>query len=609
MRALRPDEAGPIGRYRPVAAVGEGGMGRVLLALAPDGRLAAVKQIHPEFAHDPGFRDRFAHEVDVSRRVSGAYTAAVMDADPAAEAPWLASVYVAGPSLREAVEAAGPLPPASLKYLAAGLAAALADIHRAGLIHRDLKPSNVLLTSDGPRVIDFGIARAVEGSDLTSTGAVIGSPSFMSPEQAESAQLTPASDVFSLGALLVMAATGHGPFTGETAPQTLYNVVHAKPDLSALPPEIRALAEPCLAKDPARRPTPEQILDFLGPVTPGASPWPFAVGQLIARQEAEVRAVLSWPAPLPPVPPPAPRRRPWAIAALGAAAVLAVGTIVAVNLGGDEQQPTTPQATRLPVERALSADRLRGTDPCAVLDGARVQGAGVLTAGEEPLYLNRCTYETADGEQLKLIIGEPVEATGAEAGTGIAGRPVLLSGLTGGCEATIQLPNERELGIRTEDSSGGSCERAQAALRVTVQRLRDRAGEWDLPSDSAVPVDPCSLVDDARAREVLGPVTKTTLTRLHECEWTAGGSLSLTVEQSYPGILPEEGYRPVDLSGVRAYVREVSPESCALTWDHRDLDADRTENVRIAYHAGRAGGVCQKAQAFAKAAIKGLRDS
>ncbi|PXY17683.1 hypothetical protein BAY59_35720 [Prauserella coralliicola] len=613
MRPLRPDEAGPIGRYRPIAAVGEGGMGRVLLAVAPDGRLAAVKQVHPEFAHDPGFRDRFAHEVDVSRRVSGAYTAAVMDADPSAEAPWLASVYVAGPSLREAVDAAGPLPVDSLKYLAAGLAAALADIHRAGLIHRDLKPSNVLLTSDGPRVIDFGIARAVEGSDLTSTGAVIGSPSFMSPEQAESAHLTPASDVFSLGALLVMAATGRSPFTGETAPQTLYNVVHADPDLSAVPPEIRALAEACLAKDPARRPAPEQILDFLGPVSPAASPWPFTVGQLIARQESEVRAVLSWPAPLPPLPPPAPRRRrlAWAAAALGAAAVVGVGVVVAVNIGGDEQEPVTPRATRLPVEQALSVDRLRGTDPCALLDGAQVRGEGTLTAEENPIHLNRCAYETSEGDTVKLVIGEPVQAAGAERGAGIAGLPVLLTDLTGGCEATIQLPGEPGLGLRTEDSdpSGDACGRTRAVLATAVQQLRDRAGAWDLPGHSAITLDPCSLVDDTAAREVLGTVTGTSLTRLHECEWTAGGSLTLTVSPGAPRAPPDEGYRPVDLAGVRAYVYEVSPESCSLTWTHRRLDTDRTEDVRIAYHANVAGQVCAKTQAFAEAAVEGLSDS
>ncbi|WP_410663888.1 serine/threonine-protein kinase [Amycolatopsis sp. lyj-84] len=298
MKPLNPGEPRQVGPYRIIAEIGEGGMGRVVLGLAPDGRLVAVKQLHAQFAHDPRFRERFRREVATSRLVSGAYTAAVMDADAEAETPWLASVFVTGPSLKEAVDAAGPLPAASVRLLASGLAAALTEIHRAGLIHRDLKPSNVILTSDGPRVIDFGIARvAEEAQELTGTGAIIGSPAFMSPEQAGSGQVTGASDVFSLGAILVMAATGRGPFTGPTAPQTLYNVVHAAADFTDVPDEIRRLAEPCLAKDPARRPTPEQILDHLGPVPPGMAPWPAAVHARIRQQDTEVRSVLGPAAP------------------------------------------------------------------------------------------------------------------------------------------------------------------------------------------------------------------------------------------------------------------------------------------------------------------------
>ena len=302
MEPLGPGEPAQVGRYRLLAAVGEGGMGRVLLGVAPDGRLAAVKQVHRGFASDPGFRERFRREVEVSRLVSGAYTAAVMDADAHAPTPWLASVFVAGPSLQEAVDTTGPLPPVAVRHLAAGLASALIGIHRAGLVHRDLKPGNVLLADDGPRVIDFGIARAAEGgTDLTHTGVILGSPAFMSPEQAEGRPLTPASDVFSLGALLVLAATGHSAFAGASAPQSLYNVVHTHPDLRFLPPELRALAEPCLAKDPARRPTPAQLLELLGPLPPVQRPWPPAVHALIARHQADVTAVVTKP--------PKPRRR------------------------------------------------------------------------------------------------------------------------------------------------------------------------------------------------------------------------------------------------------------------------------------------------------------
>ncbi|SFP77072.1 Serine/threonine protein kinase [Amycolatopsis arida] len=293
MKPLAPSDAGYIGRYRLLATLGEGGMGRVLLGVAPDGRLVAIKQVHPGYAHDGTFRARFRREVEASRMVAGEYTAAVVDADLDAELPWLASVFVAGPSLRRAVAAAGSLPVASVCVLAAGLAAALAEIHRAGLIHRDLKPSNVLLADDGPRVIDFGIARAVEGQvELTMAGTVVGSPGFMSPEQAESRPLSPASDVFSLGALLVMAATGRSPFVGASTPQTLYNVVHVHPDLHRVPPEVRHIAEPCLAKNPAHRPTPGQILRFLRTRRHGYAAWPPAVQALIDGEQAAVHDAL-----------------------------------------------------------------------------------------------------------------------------------------------------------------------------------------------------------------------------------------------------------------------------------------------------------------------------
>ncbi len=302
-----PGDPREVGRYRILAALGEGGMGRVLLAVGPDGRFAAVKHIFPTLAHDPVFRARFRHEVSASRLVSGAYTAPVLDADTESDTPWLASLYIPGPSLSDVLDVAGPLDVAGVHYLAVTLAVALTDIHRAGLIHRDLKPGNVLLAHDGPRVIDFGIARAVEGSDLTATNALVGSPAFMSPEQALGGDLTPASDVFSLGSLLFTAATGRRPFAGTSTPQTLYNVAHTTVDLSPLPPTVREVVEPCLAKDPALRPTPRQIVEHLGPVPPPPAPWPTAVGDLITAQERRLHAAAAVPPPpSPPPPPPSP---------------------------------------------------------------------------------------------------------------------------------------------------------------------------------------------------------------------------------------------------------------------------------------------------------------
>ena len=294
MKALGDGEPRLAGRYRLIAELGRGGMGRVLLGAGPDGRLVAVKQVRTQFAEEDGFAARFRREVAASRTVSGAYTAAVVDADVAGVPPWLASVFVPGPSLQEAVDVAGVLPERPALRLAAGLASALLEIHRAGLVHRDLKPSNVLLTTDGVRVIDFGIAHAVDGDGtrVTRTGWLIGSPEYMSPEQAEGGELTAASDVFSLGSVLVMACTGASPFAGPSTPRTLYNLVHAEPDLTALPAAVRPIAALCLAKDPADRPSPDELLAAIGEIAPSATPWPSEVHRLIERQHAEVVALL-----------------------------------------------------------------------------------------------------------------------------------------------------------------------------------------------------------------------------------------------------------------------------------------------------------------------------
>ncbi len=257
---LRPGDPELIGPYRLRGRLGAGGMGRVYLGLSPGGRAVAVKVIRAELARDPEFRARFRREVAVARTVSGLYTAPVLDADTDGPEPWLATAYVPGPSLADAVTRHGPLPAASVLMLAAGLAEALSAIHGAGIVHRDLKPANVLLAADGPRLIDFGISRAAEASALTHTGLVVGSPGFMSPEQAEGREVGPASDVFSLGAVLAFAATGQGPFGSGSTPALVYRVVHNPPDLDQVPTGIRPVVSRCLAKDPGARPTAAALL-------------------------------------------------------------------------------------------------------------------------------------------------------------------------------------------------------------------------------------------------------------------------------------------------------------------------------------------------------------
>jgi hypothetical protein len=262
---LQTNDPARIGPYRLGAVLGSGGMGRVYLGRSAGGREVAVKVIRAELAADPEFRIRFRREVAAARLVNGLYTAAVVDADTEGPVPWLATTFISAPSLADAVQQGGPLAPAALRGLAAGLAEGLSAIHAAGLVHRDLKPTNVLLAADGPRVIDFGIARATEAAPLTGTNVVIGSPGYLSPEQAEPARgIGPASDVFSLGTVLCFAATGRSPWgTGSTA-ALIFRVVHGEPDLTGVPDEVKPLIERCMAKLPQQRPTAANILAELG---------------------------------------------------------------------------------------------------------------------------------------------------------------------------------------------------------------------------------------------------------------------------------------------------------------------------------------------------------
>ncbi|GAA2168594.1 MULTISPECIES: serine/threonine-protein kinase [Glycomyces] len=294
MQPLSSNDPDQIGPYRVFAELGRGAMGRVLLGAGPDGRPVAVKVVREWLAEEEEFRARFREEVRKSRKVSGQYTAAVVKAGPNDPVPWLASEFLRGPTLGAAIETAGPLPEDAVLRLAAGLASALDSIHDADVIHRDLKPGNVILAVDGPRVIDFGIARAADGgsSDLTRTGAVIGTPGFMSPEQALSEPVTAASDVFSLGAVLVMACTGDSPFATSSTLRTLNNVVRAQPDLTGVPARVRALAARCMALDPDDRPTPAELLELIGPVAPRSNPWPEAVAALADEQHRELARLL-----------------------------------------------------------------------------------------------------------------------------------------------------------------------------------------------------------------------------------------------------------------------------------------------------------------------------
>jgi outer membrane protein assembly factor BamB len=274
MEPLEAHDPETIGRYRLRGRLGAGGMGQVYLGADDAGALVAIKVVHPGLAHDTQFRARFRREVEACRRVSGPWVAALIDADPEAATPWLATEYVPGPSLAAAVTARGPLPAATVHVLAHGLALALNAIHDAGLVHRDVKPSNVLLDDDHPRLIDFGISRAADGTRMTSTGVVVGTPAFMSPEQITGTEVGPPSDVFSLGSVLVYAVTGRSPF-GDVAPVVLMmRISHHEPDLDGVPEVLRAPIRACLAKRPEDRPTAAELGSLLGSSAVGGQGWP-----------------------------------------------------------------------------------------------------------------------------------------------------------------------------------------------------------------------------------------------------------------------------------------------------------------------------------------------
>jgi serine/threonine protein kinase len=368
LRRWDPERIGP---FVLLGRLGAGAMGQVYLSRSTAGRLVAVKTIKIEFAEESGFRSRFAHEVAAARRVSGVFTAAVVAADADADVPWLATAYIAAPSLNRLVRGGGPLPVPAVRWLAAGCAEALESIHNAGLVHRDLKPSNVLVSPDGPRVIDFGVARAAERIQLTVTRGALGTPAYMAPEQArDTRQASMASDVFSLGATLLFAATGHPPYLGDTVMDVLVRLATETPDLTGLPAELLPVVTACLERSPRNRPTSTALLAELAPfvsatASPGSAHSYLPANALALISEYERSPGTPEPRPdhdhdqppptdevgedatfgsytaLPAVPPGTPRRRrpPKRVIAgvglgIGAVALLAAGAVLGVSLYG-----------------------------------------------------------------------------------------------------------------------------------------------------------------------------------------------------------------------------------------------------------------------------------
>ncbi|AZM45960.1 protein kinase [Streptomyces sp. WAC 06738] len=409
--AADPAVAGP---YRLEAVLGAGGMGRVYLGRTPAGSAVAVKLVHREYAGDAAFRQRFAQEVAAARRVQGLYTVPVVDADLQADEPWLATAYVPGPSLQHAVAESGPLPADAALALIARVAEALQSIHAADVVHRDLKPSNILLTADGPKVIDFGIARAADLTALTATGVRTGTPAYMAPEYIRGQTVTEAGDIFALGGVAHFAATGEHAFGGGTDHGVVYRILEQEPDLDGSPEPVRAVAAACLAKDPERRPTPAEVIEMCrraagdgdvgGGGDGGGAGHPVTVADVPPPRTAPDAAAATAPgtpdpyaltrtaAPATPSPPPGPdpgsearsgTLGPVVLLLGGVAAVVLVIVLVAVLLpssgSGERQQPSSPYKTYEPTGSLAFPARAPG--PAGI--GFSPDGRTLVTGGED----------------------------------------------------------------------------------------------------------------------------------------------------------------------------------------------------------------------------------
>ncbi len=424
MEPLSANDPRMIGEFRLHSRLGAGGMGQVYLGFSPAGRAVAIKVIHTQFAADPEFLRRFSHEVTAARAVGGMYTAPVVDSSVTDRSPWLATAYVPGPPLSAIVAKHGALPEAAVWRLAAGLAEALRAVHAAGLIHRDLKPANVLLADDGPHVIDFGISRPVNGTQLTSAGMVIGTPGYMSPEQAKTGPAGPASDIFSLGCVLAYAATGNAPFGGDNPASVLFRIVSTEPDMSAVPPRLRPVIEACLKKEPAQRPEPDRLIAMInarGPETPATlgSFWPPEVARVIAAEQAgQTPAGLTPPAPAAASRPPA-ERTPTALAtpapgpggsATGHAPMLSDGYYAAAAQGRATPTPAPPG----------SGSPLSSLSPSPSPSYTGPQSGGQAPAGQTP------SGPGGPGTYGQAVFGQPGIATPA-----YPGQPATYAGQAG----------------------------------------------------------------------------------------------------------------------------------------------------------------------------------
>ncbi|MFF7793211.1 PQQ-binding-like beta-propeller repeat protein [Streptomyces sp. NPDC007991] len=517
------------GHYRLESCLGSGGMGVVHLARSTSGMKVAVKVVHAEFAKDPEFRGRFRQEVGAARRVSGAFTAPVVDADPEAGRPWMATLFIPGPTLAQEVKRNGPLAPAQLRRLMAGLAEALRDIHRVGVVHRDLKPSNVLLAEDGPKVIDFGISRPKDSELRTETGKLIGTPPFMAPEQfRRPREVGPAADVFALGSVMVHAATGRGPFDSDSPYVVAYQVVHDEPELAGVPEELVPLVLRCLAKEPEDRPSPDELMRELRSVAASYDTQSFIPAQAVDGAEEEAPAAVAEQGGGGVEPSRRSRVRLGKRAALGAGALglAVVGALAAVPLlggGGPAHEVAVAPRTTAAAFSAWEAPPLSGKSmpQCAY-------AAGTLLCAQTGLVF---ALDPVDG---RLLWRHPLDAGGPPSGAPVVSGGLVPAGLGQGRRVAMLDPGSGDVERRQELPAYGGLRAVGGMLLLTasdgtVSGVESASGEvrWshripgqDVPYFVSFPGDPL-----AYAASVSGDGSGTTVTAVDpgtgDVQWDA----------------------------------------------------------------------------------------
>ncbi|MER5420608.1 PQQ-binding-like beta-propeller repeat protein [Streptosporangium roseum] len=523
MTFLAGDGTAAIGPFRIVRLLGEGGMGQVYLATSASGRSVAVKVVRPELAGDPSFRRRFKAEVEAARAVSGAFTTPVVDADPDGPVPWLATVYVPGPSLQSEIETHGPMPEAQVRILGARLAEALDAIHRAGIIHRDLKPSNILLADDGPRVIDFGISRAADGTSLTATGGVIGSAGYMSPEQIAGRELTSVSDVFALGAVVAFASTGRSAFGTGPFQAVMFRAAYEPPQLDGMPPGLVGLVSACLDKDPLRRPAVTRLPGLF--VTPGPNTSPETV--------VSPETIVSVPAPTE-ILPPSPQRRQLIISGAVAAVVAVAGASAALLATSGRDRPTR---------------------------GATATGSPSGSTGAQPLWTR-----TVSGEKGSLAtLGDLIfclDKEGTDAFTLKDGKPRWKSE-TNYAGYYPKLVGKRIYMLGDNDSISAFDPRTGEELWISG--LSDGEPEWTFPSGSTL-------------------VVRDTRDRLHGLDAATGKQRWTFTPEGRPLFLEGEAARGVVLATPKYFdaYAAISITDGELSWSRRGrLHAQCTDGKRF----------------------------